>query len=60
MAKLIDEFNEISGDIINRKPTSLKEAKTSQESFYYWIRIKYNKLSQTEKMILLELHISFF
>jgi len=27
----------------NRKPTNITEAKTSQESYYYWIRDVYNK-----------------
>ncbi len=35
--------------IINRKPKNLEEAMSSGESFYYWIRQTYNKLSQTMK-----------
>lgn len=30
---------------INRKPTNLTEAKSSRESYYYWIRSKYNTLN---------------
>jgi DNA adenine methylase len=40
----INEYDSIEGTIINRKPTSIEEAKTSKESYYYWIRIKYNKI----------------
>jgi DNA adenine methylase len=35
--------------IINRKPKNHNEAMTSGESYYYWIRISYNKLSQANK-----------
>jgi DNA adenine methylase len=35
--------------IINRKPKNLDEAMTSGESYYYWIRQTYNKLSQIDK-----------
>lgn len=33
----------------NRSPTTLDEATTSVESFYYWIRAQYNALSQLQK-----------
>jgi len=47
--KIINIYYDISGDIVNRKPKSLQEAKTSQESYYYWIRTQFNNLSQEEK-----------
>ncbi len=48
--KISEEFNEITGDEINRNPCTLDEAKTSKESYYYWIRKKYN-LSTEEQQI---------
>jgi DNA adenine methylase len=47
--KLITVFNDLNGDIINRKPKDLKDATTSQESYYYWTRLQFNKLSQKDK-----------
>ena len=41
----VDEYDSIKGDVINRKPNNIEEAKTSKESYYYWMRSKYNKLS---------------
>ena len=42
MKKLIAEFATVTGTTVNRKPTNLEEAKTSPESYYYWIRSRYN------------------
>jgi DNA adenine methylase len=44
LQQLITEFNECLGGAVNRKPTNLAEAKTSRESYYYWIRSVYNSL----------------
>lgn len=44
--KYIKEYDSIDGTIINRKPASIDEAKTSKESYYYWLRIKYNTISK--------------
>ncbi len=46
---IIDIFNKLDGDTINRKPKDINEAKTSQESYYYWIRSNFNKLTQDDK-----------
>jgi DNA adenine methylase len=43
----IKEYDEIQGTIINRKPTSIHESKTSKESYYYWLRNQYNKMDKT-------------
>ena len=42
ITKYKDEYNNISGNIINRKPKNIDDAKTSKESYYYWIRQKFN------------------
>lgn len=49
---IIDEFNSCNDNedsILNRKPKNLEEAKNKPENYYYWSRIKYNKLSGIEK-----------
>jgi DNA adenine methylase len=45
--KYISEYDSIEGISVNRKPTSLEEAKTSKESYYYWIRNKYNNIDKS-------------
>lgn len=47
--KLITIYNSINGDVVNRKPKNLTEAKTSQESYFYWIRSQYNTFKQADK-----------
>ncbi len=47
--KIICIFTDLKGTEINRKPKTLTEAKSSQESFYYWIRSSFNKLNKEEK-----------
>ena len=46
---LIHDFNSCNGNEVNRKPKNYEEAKTSKESFYYWVRNEYNKLSSEDK-----------
>jgi DNA adenine methylase len=41
------EYDGLSGTIINRNPSSIEEAKTSKESYYYWLRNKYNSIDKS-------------
>jgi DNA adenine methylase len=43
---LIDEYDSLdkTEGPINRKPKTIEEAKTSKESYYYWIRNRYNQI----------------
>ena len=43
----ITEYDSITGDIINRKPETIEDAKTSKESYYYWIRKKFNSIKNS-------------
>ena len=47
--EIMNEYLACDGDDINRKPKIKKEAITSRESYYYWIRYKYNDLSIDDK-----------
>jgi DNA adenine methylase len=49
--RLIEEFRQATGDVVNRSPKTLEEAMTSEESYYYWIRSQFNK-SPTSSMFL--------
>lgn len=49
ITKIIDIYNSLDGKSKNRKPKDITEAKTSQETFYYWIRKEYNGFTQEQK-----------
>ena len=40
------EYDSIQGDTICRNPENLTQAKTSKESYYYWIRNQYNTMKK--------------
>jgi DNA adenine methylase len=40
----MSQYDSIKGSIVNRNPTTLQEALTSQESYYYWLRKQYNNI----------------
>lgn len=42
----ITEYGGIKGTVINRKSTTIEEAKTSKESYYYWMRYNYNNMDK--------------
>jgi DNA adenine methylase len=46
-------FKECTGNEVIRKATCIEEAKTSKESYYYWLRNKYNKLNNEEQKSIL-------
>jgi len=46
ISSIIQEYDSITGNIINRKPSSIEEAITSKESYYYWLRNKYNNIDK--------------
>jgi DNA adenine methylase len=48
LKKIIEE-NPTSGNTINRTPQNIIEAQTSKESYYYWIRSRFNSLNKEER-----------
>lgn len=47
--KLMGEFSKCKGNIVNRKASTIEDALTSQESYYFWIRSRFNSLSKEER-----------
>ena len=43
---LVTEYSAITGTTVNRKATTVEEAHSSQESYYFWIRMRYNALTE--------------
>jgi DNA adenine methylase len=46
---LVAEFAKCKGTIVNRKPANMEEAMTSPESYYFWIRSRFNSLNREER-----------
>jgi DNA adenine methylase len=53
LKKLCDEFGSIGGSggvvVVNRNAANIEEAMTSQESYYYWTRTKFNGLANEQR-----------
>jgi len=47
--KITDDFAKCNGTLVNRKATTIEEAQTSPESFYFWIRTRFNAMSKEER-----------
>ena len=44
ITEYMDIYESLSGTVVNRKPITIDEAKTSKESYYYWMRSKFNTI----------------
>lgn len=47
--KLSDRFKNSIGTVVNRKASTIEEAMTSPESYYFWIRKTFNSLSKEDR-----------
>jgi len=49
LKKLVDTFSKCNGTTVNRKASTIEEALTSPESYYFWIRSRFNAFSKEER-----------
>lgn len=50
LSRLSREYNSCTGVEVNRKPVTIEEAMLSHESYYYWTRSQFNRLTKGERM----------
>ena len=43
LSLFMNDYDNLDGTYINRKPLKIEDSKTSKESYYYWMRNMYNK-----------------
>ena len=46
---LVEEYRKATGNEVNRKATTLEEALTAPESYYFWIRSRFNALKGDDR-----------
>ena len=51
--EIVEEYSKCPQEKGNKKPQSIEEAKTSKESYYYWIRYKFNIEHLPEQFVFL-------
>jgi DNA adenine methylase len=51
--EIVEEYSKCPHEKGNKKPQSIEEAKTSKESYYYWIRYKFNSEHLPEQFVFL-------
>ena len=49
LTRLVEEWDSITGQEVNRQPSNIEEASTSKESYYYWVRSQFNSLTAEER-----------
>jgi len=49
---LIEEFATCGNTEVHRSPQTIDQARTSRESYYFWIRTRFNSMSREQRMTL--------
>lgn len=49
LEELVNDFKDITGTTVNRAAATREEAGGSKESFFYWVRARYNALTTEEQ-----------